>query len=228
MPKVKVFAAIPRKKGLDVQQFHDHWRHPHGSFARRISTITKYVQDHQVHCDLLDSSQTLYEGIAEVWLDTVEDALALGQEPVYVADIVADEPRFIDMEGLRFVVTEEDVVYSGPDRRREQPLGDAYWYDDLCSVSVKLVQLIGLEQRDRWRLPDERELGLRIGALRHVCCEPAAEAYRDAEPSYAGVRELWWPTLTAFRRGVTGNEAALRTLVAGRGPAILATAERFK
>ena len=92
MPNVKLFALIPRKPGLTEQAFHDHWRHPHGTLACGISVIRKYVQSHHVGCDLFDRRQSTFEGIAEVWMDSITDALWLAEEPWYVRHLAPDEP----------------------------------------------------------------------------------------------------------------------------------------
>jgi hypothetical protein len=230
MAKVKLFAAIPRKAGLSAIEFHDHWRHPHGTVGRRISTIRKYVQSHHIECSLLDAKQTRYEGIAEVWMDSVGDALGLSEEPTYVRDAVPDEPHFIDLSRLRFLITEEDVLISGPDRRESLPVGDSHWYDDDRAVNIKLIQLIEPQQPGGWRLDDEAALGRALGALRHVCCHPSSEAYSSSEPPFSGVRELWWPTLSAFYTGVTSAPAAWKQLIEARAQAItvLTQSERFK
>ncbi|MFD2580222.1 hypothetical protein ACFSTD_19915 [Novosphingobium colocasiae] len=53
MSRVKMFGAIPRKPGITSKWFHDHYRHPHGTMGRHISTMRAYTQSHQVHSDLL-------------------------------------------------------------------------------------------------------------------------------------------------------------------------------
>ena len=229
MPKVKLFAAIPRKKDISAQEFHDHWRHPHGTLARRISTIRRYAQSHHIPCDELESGPPRFEGVAEVWMDNVEDALALASEPVYVADIAPDEPLFIDLPNLKFLITEEDVVFSGPDRRQtEHPVGDAHWYDDDRAVNIKVLQFIETRDRTSWVSDTDRELGIAIGALRHVRCYPSSAVYAQDEPAFFGVRELWWPTITAFSRGVESNREAWNKLLGTHPLTILSHSERFK
>lgn len=229
MPKVKLFAAIPRRKDLAPQQFHDHWRHPHGTMALSISTIRKYVQSHQIHCSLLDDRQTRYEGIAEVWMDNVADAAALGEEPTYVRDLVPDELAFIELAELRFLITEEDVIVSGPDRRASLSRGDACWYDDDRAVNIKLIQLMDAEGGKEWRSEHEAELGRAVAAIRHVCCSPVAAAYRASAAPFVGVRELWWPTLSAFQEGCAKAPAAwTRLLGQPHAISVLVQSERFK
>jgi uncharacterized protein (TIGR02118 family) len=229
MAKVKLFAAIPRKRAVTRQEFHDHWRHPHGTLARHISTIRKYVQSHQIQCALLDDRQTRYEGIAEVWMDSVADAAALAEEPTYVRDLVPDEPAFIELDDLRFLIAEEDVLVSGPDHRAGPSKEDACWYDDDRAVNIKLIQLMDAAARGDWRSEREVELGRAIGAYRHVCCSPAAAAYSAAAAPFGGVRELWWPTLSAFERGCAKAPNAFTSLIEQQNAiSVLVHSERFK
>jgi hypothetical protein len=191
MAKVKLFAAIPRKKEVVRQEFHDHCLHPHGTLARNISTICKYVQGHQMHCPLLNDRQTRYEGITEVWMDSITDAAALAEAPTYVRDLVPDEPAFIELADLRFLITEEDVLVSGPDHRASPSKGDTCWYDDDRAVNTKLIQLMNAAAGGDWCSEREIELGKAVGAFRHVCCSPASAAYGAAAAPFGGARELW-------------------------------------
>ena len=230
MPKTKLFAAIPRKPGIGLQEFHDHWRHPHGTMARHIGTIRRYWQSHQLPCDLLDNRQSRYDGIAEVWLDNVADAMALSAEPVYVRDVQRDELNFIDVSQLKVVVTEEDVLHSGPDRNKPLSRGDYLWFEEERSVNIKLLQFFGESARDIWRSDRDLELGLATGAMRHVCCIASTAVYRESPPAFSGVRELWWPTLTAFRVGIAEDPSAWQALIS-RHPetiSLLVSSERFK
>ncbi|MGE3599113.1 MAG: EthD domain-containing protein [Dehalococcoidia bacterium] len=229
MPKIKMFAAIPRKPGVSAQEFHDHWRHPHGTMGRRISILRKYVQGHQIDSDQFDAEQRRYEGIAEAWLDSIDDALLFPNEPVYATRVIPDEPFFIDLPNLKFIITQEDVVVSQPRGPNAAGTGNGDWFDDDRSVNIKWVQLIEVEGAEPWHSDRDGDLGDRIGAFRHVRCFPVKEIH-GSEPPFLGVRELWWPTVWAFREGIAADRAAFDQLV--RRPAravnVLVHAERFK
>jgi uncharacterized protein (TIGR02118 family) len=229
MPKLKMFAAIPRRPDISSQKFHDHWRHPHGTMARRIPLIRKYAQGHQIHCDLLGPDQTRFEGIAEVWVDSIDDAQYFPGEPVYASELVPDEPNFIDLKNLKFLLTTEDVLVSGAARCNELGVGDALWFDDDRAVNIKIIQLVEAENKTPWRNDRDIDLGLQIRALRHVCSSPVAEIH-GATPPFIGVRELWWPTLSAFREGVDRAPEAWAELINRPGKAFTALvhSERFK
>jgi uncharacterized protein (TIGR02118 family) len=71
---IKFFGLIPRRSDISSQEFHDHYRHPHGTLGRQIPTFRDYVQSYQIHSPLLGPDQTRFEAVAEVWFDTVGDA----------------------------------------------------------------------------------------------------------------------------------------------------------
>jgi len=222
-----MFATLPRRQDVSVQVFHDHWRHPHGTFGRRISTVRRYVQSHRIDTELLGEEQPMYDGIVEVWFDNVSDALTLGEHPTYRRYLVPDEPRFIDMDGLRYVFTNERIVASGQDPAAVRDEADLDWAPEVRPTSIKLIQF---ETDASGAGGDEQEiadLAGRLGALRHARCVPAVEIHPEGA-DFTGVRELWWPTLTALENAVTADREAWRRLLAPPHlVSVVAQAERF-
>lgn len=227
MPMVKTFAAIPRRKDISRQQFHDHWRHPHGTLSRKITTLRGYVQSHQVDCPMLGPDQTRYDGITELWYDSVHDATTMTNEPAYIRYNKPDEPLFVDMDGLIFVLMREEVIASRPDINDWPSEADIAWSPWDWAVSTKLIQLVHADADPAWASEEDADLGRRIGALRHVRSYPLAEVHGDAPP-FTGVRELWWPTISAFEAGVAGNPEAFAALITRvpQSTTLLCAAER--
>jgi len=223
----KMFATIPRKQGLTAQQFHDHWRHPHGTVTRKISTITAYVQSHKIHSASVPASGCLYDGAAEVWYDNLTDALNMKDEPAYVRYNVPDEPRFVDMAGLKFVLTEEEVVDSRVDILGSTDEADVAWSGATAAVSVKLLQFIAPAGNRQWNSGEDIALARELGVFRHVRCRPIAAVYGE-DPPFLGIRELFWPTLSRFETSIAQVPGALDRLVAlgGASATFLAQAER--
>lgn len=94
-----------------------------------------YVQSHQIHSELIDDRQTRFETCAEIWFDSVEDAMTVRSQPVYEAHIGPDEPVFADMANLRFLLAKEEVLKSGPDHRK--PLSAAETAADAFAAGVR-------------------------------------------------------------------------------------------
>lgn len=229
MSRVKMFGAIPRRKDRTRQWFHDHYRHPHGTLGRLISTMRAYTQCHQFDSDLLGPHQAHFEATAEVWFDSVQDAIDFPTEPNYVKYLIPDEPLFVDMDELRFVFGNEEVLQSGVnwlDGRAED--GDKVFRLDRRPISVKLMQYIIEDGDSRWDAEEDLELGRRIGALRHVRSRPNPVLHEQGA-FCLGVRELYWPTYTDLLEGVSRDKDAWDALVkrASKSIEYIGTAERF-
>jgi uncharacterized protein (TIGR02118 family) len=224
---IKFFGLIPRRPDISSEEFHDHYRHPHGTLGKEIPGFRGYVQSHQISTDLLGGDQTVFEAVAEVWFDNMSDAVRLGEDPHYLEHLQPDEPNFVDMDKLKWLYTTEEVVLSGPDPREATPLAHRLLQGMHLErpVTVKLLHF-GAHER---RLQDPTNFAGRLGAVRHVRCAPHAEIHADEAPAFAEVHELWWPTRWDFEHGVAGAEDELRALADGdRGSVtLLATAERF-
>ena len=229
MTRLKMFGAIPRKPGITQQYFHDHYRHPHGTMGRRISTMMAYTQSHHFHSDLLGDDQTYFEACAEVWLDRPQDAIDFGKEPNYVEHVLDDEPLFVDLEKLEFLFSEEEVLQGGVDwNDPEATYGDKLFRLDTRPISVKFLQFIISNGDKPWDQDNDLELGQKICALRHVRCRPNAVVHPDGAFAI-GVRELYWPTQLAMEEGIAQDKSACDELLHRPGKSIqfFATAERF-
>src|SRR3546814_17510636 len=80
MHSIKILATIPRRKDISEQQFHDHWRHPHGTLSKKIACLRGYVQSHRIVSPLLPATQLAYDGITELWSDSLDDALNIDRK----------------------------------------------------------------------------------------------------------------------------------------------------
>jgi hypothetical protein len=220
-----MFAFLPRRADVSKQYFHDHWRHPHGTWGRRISTVQRYVQSHRLDCDLLPQSQTRFDGVVEVWIDGFSDARSLPDHPTYRKYLVPDEPNFIDMDKIIFIFAREDIVRSGPDPMEETGSADFAWREDQAPTTVKLIQLAELAPGTDGPSVDERAMGDSLGALRHVRSHSIPTLTIDR---HYGIRELWWPTLSAFEEGVERSPHTMSALLDDRSQTtLLCQAERM-
>jgi hypothetical protein len=225
---IKFFGLIPRAQGVSVQEFHDHWRHPHGTFGRLIPTMRTYVQSHQIHTDFLDGDQSQFEGIAEVEFDTTQDAIGLAEDPQYTTYVQPDEPNFVDVSRLEWLFAHDEVLVPRAGTHGGPSDADGLWLHLDRPVSIKLLQFIKGSGDDRWAGANDADLGQRIGALRHVRNYASREVHGD-EPAYLGAREMWWPTVSAFEAGVESDREAFDELIsqAPNSIILLAAAERF-
>ena len=225
----KLFGLIPKKPGLTSEEFHDYYRHPHGTMGRGVTTMRAYVQSHQIHTDRLGDDQAIYEAVAEVWQDNLEDVLNFRTEKIIKQYILEDEPKFIDMDRLAFFIGEEEVVSSGPRQEIGLHAGDELWNPANRPTSVKLLHFVKADGNPDWAHADDKDIGLALGALRHVRCHPCAGFYGAEQPGFLGVQELWWPSRTVFHKAVDANPELFAQFIARAGSSVslLANAERW-
>src|SRR3546814_15720171 len=97
MHSIKILATIPRRKDISEQQFHDHWRHPHGTLSKKIACLRGYVQSQRIVSPLLPDTQLDYDGITETWSESSDDALNMGTEQAHRQYTIHAEPMFGDL-----------------------------------------------------------------------------------------------------------------------------------
>ena len=223
-----MFCALPRRRDVSSDEFHDHWRHPHGTLAMQIASVRKYVQSHQLSTPLLGAHQARYEGVVEVWFDCESDAALFPKDPAYSQYLVPDEPRFIDMEGIRYVFTDEEILMSGAGPSDELDDADRAWREANRATSIKIIQLVEADSDIPWASEQDLALGRQIGALRHSRCRPNGILHAEGA-AFLGIRELWWPTVSAFTAGLKRAPDAWHALMSRpvRETILLAQAERF-
>lgn len=228
MAGVKVFVGLHRRTDRTEQAFHDHWRHPHGTLGLGVAGARHYVQSHRIDTPLLEPSPTRFDGVVEVWFDCVDDAFNRPNDPVYKTHLGPDEPNFVDMDKTRFLIAQEEVLLAGLGPRHDADEASCHWSEHKRPLAIKLIQFYHRDDKD-WMTSEDLALGRAIGALRHVRSRPHPAAAARMEPMFAGVRELWWPTLSAFEAGVADGKDAWHALVGRSGAAInlVAQAERY-
>ncbi len=219
MRKKKLLAAMARIEGISSQEFHDHYRHPHGTMGMQISTLRQYVQSHQVQTNLLDESQNHFEAVAELWFDNGNDLVHFREEPTMSAYLNGDEPNFCDLRKTRLFIGEEEVLSSAPDDLLvERDSANGQWRLQNRPLSIKILQFILPEAGEQWCGQNDKALGNRLGIFQHVRCHPTSPttvvaSRMNRPPDFIGVRELWWPTLTAFERSVAADMQAWHELI---------------
>ena len=229
MSKIKLFGLIPPKPGMSSEEFHDYYRHPHGTLGRHVSTLRNYCQSHQIDCELLGDSQRDYQAVAEIWVDGLADVQSFREEPLIVSHMIDDEKAFVDTDNLLFFAGREEILVSGPDARdTNRHPADAKWSVYELPNTIKLLVFYKAGEERGWQAAQSRELCGALGAFRHVCCSPVKEVHGSDSP-FIGACELWWPTLTAFKHAAAGSPEAFNGLIANaaNSVALLAHCERF-
>ena len=107
-PMIKLVYCITKKPDLAEEEFFRYWKDVHGPIGARIPRLRKLVQSHRLSIPG-DKHPPAYDGVAELWFDTVDDLVAARQSPEWQAS-TEDEANFIDHTKVSCFVTEEHVV----------------------------------------------------------------------------------------------------------------------
>jgi uncharacterized protein (TIGR02118 family) len=120
---VKLTYALRRKPSLSREEFQRYWRENHAPLVRdRAATLSirRYVQAHTLTTPLDDAlrdsrgaSVEAYDGVAELWWDSVEDlaqAMSTPEGAQAGRELLEDEANFIDLEQSPIWVADENVV----------------------------------------------------------------------------------------------------------------------
>jgi len=202
---IKMFGIVAPRRGLNDQEFHDHWRHPHATYVMHIRPVRRYVQCHCIASEVFGTNDTGFAGVAELTFDSIAEAERSRTLPFLLEHNLPDERLFLDPDRRKRLIASEEVIQGG----RHGPnvaMADADWSDDNRPIFIKLLQFVQTDGATPWANSDDAELGFRIGAFRHV------RSYPVIAGEFLGVRELYWPTLTAFEMGVRGDPEAFATL----------------
>jgi len=228
MSRHKLLGFCFPKAGLTLQEFHDHYRHPHGTLGVLPATLRTYFQLHRIRHPLVDDSAEAPEAIAECYFDNLADVRSFRSEPQLVAHLIDDEKTFLDETRSRMVVVREEVVVSAPPFERPYSHADRLWSPAKAPNSVKLVHLVTRHGDPAWAKVLDGDMALALGALRYARSHTDAD-FHGERLKYYGAHELWWPTITTFERGVSSAPGIWRRLKAECGPSlpVLVHAERF-
>lgn len=107
---VHLIALLSRKPGMSVEGFQNYWREHHGPLAAKVPGLRRYVQDHPMPELYGSRNAPLCDGVAEAWFDSLED-LQRSTETPEVKAVRADEPNFIDVSKLVFLLTEDIEIF---------------------------------------------------------------------------------------------------------------------
>ena len=65
---------------------------------------------------------SLYDGVAEVWLENEAAMETLRTSPEYLTGALADEPNFIDLNRVEWMLTNDHVLLDGPQTAQQAKL----------------------------------------------------------------------------------------------------------
>ena len=189
-----VLYFITRKPSLSDEEFHRYWKETHGPIAARIAQTWRYEQSHRIP---LEGTNSPYDGAAEAWVEDQGAMDALRTSAEYVNGALADEPNFIDMNRVEWLVTQDHVIKDGP------------------QTPQQVKGIFQLKRKPGMNLQDFRKYWIEVhgpivcelpGLQRYVQCHTIDAAYSYAEPKWDGVAQLWVEDLAAWDTLVNSKE----------------------
>ena len=120
---IKIVYCVKRRADVAPAEFHKYWLEKHGPLVRSFAKTMrarKYIQSHTIEPEqnvALAASRGMlpaFDGITEVWWDSMEDFRAGGATPEGQAAgraLIEDESKFIDLTGSHLFLTEEHTIF---------------------------------------------------------------------------------------------------------------------
>ena len=119
---IKLVFCLRRKEGMTLEAFQRYWYDKHGPLVRKHGEalrIRRYVQLHTRDTAMSASlregrgSPEGYDGVAELWWDSVEDLQDAFETPegqAAGAELLEDERKFIDLSQSPLWIADERPV----------------------------------------------------------------------------------------------------------------------
>ena len=228
--EVKVYAFMVKKAGLSDEDFHRHWRDPHGHLAMRVTEIIRYVQDHTYgENPRFDGwAPLIYQGLPAVWFRDIAAATGLHTNPDF-QESHADEENLVERDQLGWLRSSETVVVPGPELGPGDPelwkltlLVRARRPVDGAAFGTAIADVVGDVAHT---LP---------GLVRATVSHPRRDQYPESDPLFDAVLEFAFGSRTDLEAATSsetfrqGGLAALERLVdRGRSRAAWTYEERW-
>lgn len=120
---IKFVYCVRRKPEITPQEFRAYWLEKHGPYVRSFAEslrARRYVQSHTLDTPLNlaaqqpRASKPAYDGITEIWWDSLEDLVAVISTPEGQRInrlLTEDEARFCDLPNCSVFFTEEHEIF---------------------------------------------------------------------------------------------------------------------
>ncbi|MEU7043997.1 EthD domain-containing protein [Streptomyces varsoviensis] len=109
---LKLIFMINRVEGMSYERFVEHHRNQHAPLFTSIPEAERYVRKYTVSHPVPAESYPAraYDGLTEIWFENWEDHDAFFASENYRKLVNPDEARFIDIDSVGVMVTEEKEV----------------------------------------------------------------------------------------------------------------------
>jgi len=119
---VKLVFCCRRRPELSLEEFQRTWLDDHGPLVKRVRErlpqMRRYVQSHLLPGPASEGLRASrgaaepYDGITEVWFDSIDDLGGDGEEALEGArQLLEDEGRFLDLPRCAVFLTREHEIF---------------------------------------------------------------------------------------------------------------------
>ena len=109
---LKISVLVTRRSDLTLEQFEHYWNDHHTpllmSMPEMHGLVRRYVQLHRV--DVPGLPVASFDGVAEIWVDDLDAAMALLTSESYTSIVAEDEERFLDRAQTVVFFSQEKTV----------------------------------------------------------------------------------------------------------------------
>jgi uncharacterized protein (TIGR02118 family) len=111
---IAAISLIRRRPDISLEQFREHWLHPHGTMTAELPATRRYVQHHPVEGAGTNelARQLGIDGVPELWFDDVE-ARTIAYTSPRIADCNVDSESFIG--AVSRIVSEPRALIEAPE-----------------------------------------------------------------------------------------------------------------
>lgn len=121
---IKLVFCCRRNPEMSREEFLVRWKDVHGPLVKRLREsdlgfMRRYVQSHSLPDEISDGvgrprgAAPAFDGITEVWFDSLEAMAGDGSEGVVAAGraLIEDEAKFLDLPNCHVFLTEEHEIF---------------------------------------------------------------------------------------------------------------------
>ncbi|TKA67285.1 hypothetical protein B0A55_09237 [Friedmanniomyces simplex] len=117
---VRITILIKKLPTISTEEFHQYWSTSHPTTFLSVPIVQRNLSKYQqFHTDPAVSAALRAQGLpvsefdggAEFWANSYEEAMAVFQDPEYERVVVPDEMRFLDRQAARMMVGYEEVKW---------------------------------------------------------------------------------------------------------------------
>ncbi|WP_158807844.1 EthD domain-containing protein [Beijerinckia sp. L45] len=110
---IKMTLLISRKAGMSLEDFKDYWLNKHLPVVQSVPEVgrysKRYVQQYNTYSSPSHTGAAPFDGIAEAWFDSLEDALALTTSDNWLNVVKKDDLNFLDVTKTQMMLSEEKL-----------------------------------------------------------------------------------------------------------------------